>query len=130
MYKKIKILVLIIVATFVIVGCSSEVSLDLVIPVEEAYEKYENDAFLLDVRTQEEWDDCHVPNAVHIPLDELPNRLDEVPYGEDVIVMCRSGNRSLAATQILRENDYFYAQSISGGISAWFGQEYALTCIE
>ena len=42
------------------------------ISVSEAYNKYQNSAFVLDVRTQEEWDDFHAPNTTLIPLDQLP----------------------------------------------------------
>ena len=42
------------------------------ISVDQAYEKYQAGTFLLDVRTQEEWDEYHAPNTTLIPLDELP----------------------------------------------------------
>ena len=71
---------------------SSELPLE--VSVEEAYDLVENGAFLLDVRTQEEWDDFHAPQATLIPLDELARRLNEIPKDELVVIICRSGNRS------------------------------------
>jgi rhodanese-related sulfurtransferase len=52
--------------------------------------------FVLDVRTQEEWDEFHAPNTTFIPLDQLPARLNELPRPGDRIV-CRTGNRSQQA---------------------------------
>ena len=126
MKKTILILSLALIATLVLVGCSSD-GLALELSVDDAFEKYEDGVFLLDVRTYGEWDEAHVPNAVHIPLDELSNRLDEIPNDEDIVVMCRSGNRSLTATELLRENGYEFAQSMSGGIGQWAAKDLPLT---
>src|SRR5512146_534194 len=61
------------------------------ISVSDAYNMFETGAFILDVRTVEEWNDFHIPNTKLIPLDELPSRLNEVPRGRQIIVVCRSG---------------------------------------
>jgi hypothetical protein len=73
-------------------GLAREVSVD------EAYQMYQNGTFVVDVRTQEEWDEYHAPNAILIPLDQLPNRLSEVPKDREILVVCRSGNRSQVTT--------------------------------
>ncbi len=93
------------------------------ISVSQAYEYYQQGVFLLDVRTQEEWDEYHVPNAVLIPLDELPNRLAELPTGQPIMVICRSGNRSQVGRDILLQGG-FNATSITGGIKAWASAGY------
>ncbi len=101
---------------------------DLEISVEEAHEKYSKNVMLLDVRTKEEWDECHVPNAVLIPLDELQNRLNEVPQDVEVVVMCRSGARSMTATRMLHAKGFEKTLSMRGGINAWYGKNFDLTC--
>ncbi len=101
---------------------------DLEISVEEAHKKYSEDVMLLDVRTKQEWNECHVPNAVLIPLDELQNRLSEVPQDVEVVVMCRSGARSMTATRMLHAKGYKKTLSMKGGINAWFGKNFELTC--
>ena len=53
-------------------------ALPLEISVDEAYQMYQEGTFVLDVRTQEEWDDFHAPNTTLIPLDQLESRLDEL----------------------------------------------------
>lgn len=60
---------------------------------------------LLDVRTVEEFDEARIPGAVNVPLDELPGRIAEISrIAEEIpiVVVCRSGNRSIMAAKILR----------------------------
>lgn len=94
------------------------------IPVAEAFEMRESGAFMLDVRTQEEWDEFHIPGAVLIPLDQLPSRLDEVPRDRDVVVVCRSGNRSLAGRDLLADSGYESVTSMAGGMNEWRAAGY------
>lgn len=61
---------------------------------------------LLDVRTEEEFAQRHVPGFVNIPVDELRDRLDEVAPGKPVYVMCQSGLRSYLACRILAAHGY------------------------
>ncbi len=64
------------------------------------------DAVILDVRTQKEWDNGHIENSVHIPLNELKNRIDEVkPLNKPIIACCQSGVRSAKATKFLNLNN-------------------------
>ncbi|MFC0602975.1 rhodanese-like domain-containing protein [Winogradskyella pulchriflava] len=66
----------------------------------ESYIK--NGAVILDVRSQREWNDGHIENAIHIPLDELNNRVDEVKkLNKPVIACCASGVRSAKAAKFL-----------------------------
>ncbi|HNO93811.1 MAG TPA: rhodanese-like domain-containing protein [Anaerolineales bacterium] len=98
-------------------GLASTVSAD------EAYQMYQKGTFVLDVRTQLEWDDYHVPNTTLIPLDELPNRLSELPKDKEIVVICHSGNRSQQGRDILL-NAGFNATSMTGGILAWYDKGY------
>jgi rhodanese-related sulfurtransferase len=75
------------------------------------------DAVLVDVREQDEWDAGHAPDAVHIPMGELPERLGELPEG-DVHVVCRSGGRSARASAWLQQNGVD-AVDVAGGMGAW-----------
>jgi rhodanese-related sulfurtransferase len=80
---------------------------------------------LIDCRTREEWDAAHVPGSLHIPLDQFDRRLDDVEPmpGQQVLVMCHHGVRSLRATHVLRANGHPDAKSVAGGIDLW-----SLTC--
>jgi rhodanese-related sulfurtransferase len=100
-------------------GMAAEISVD------EAYQMYQGGTYVLDVRTQEEWDEYHVPNTTLIPLDELPNRVSEVPQGQKIVVICRSGNRSDDGRDILRQAGYD-ATSVTGGVKEWFAKGYPI----
>ena len=102
------------------------VTLPSEISVDEAYQKYEQGVFFLDVRTPEEWDDFHAPNSTQIPLDQLENRLDELPEGEQIVVICRSGNRSQVGRDILLSNGFESATSMSGGLKEWMAAGYPI----
>ena len=94
------------------------------VSVDEAYELYQEGVFFLDVRTQEEWNDFHAPNSTLIPLDQLPNRLDELPSDQPIVVVCRSGNRSQSGRDILLEAGFSEVASMSGGLTEWVSQGY------
>ena len=94
-------------------------TLPATISIQEAHELYQQGVFLLDVRTQEEWDEFHAPNTTLIPLDQLGSRLSELPQDEPIVVVCRSGTRSQAGRDILLANGYEPATSMAGGLNAW-----------
>lgn len=77
-----------------------------------------DDAVVLDVREQDEWDAGHAPGAVHIPLGELPTRLGELPENEPLPVICRSGGRSSRAVQWLEAQGYDVV-NVDGGMRLW-----------
>ncbi len=97
----------------------------LEVNVDQAYQMYQDGAFVVDVRTQEEWDEYHVPNVPLIPLDELPNRLNEIPKDEEILVICRSGNRSQEGRDILLSAGY-NATSMAGGVKEWHAKGYPI----
>jgi rhodanese-related sulfurtransferase len=94
------------------------------ISVAQAYEKYQKGVYFLDVRTQSEWDAVHIPKATLIPLDELPNRLSEVPKDQEIVVVCRSGNRSQKGRDILKQAGFTQVISMDGGVNAWKSAGY------
>ena len=94
------------------------------ISVDEALQKREAGAFILDVREQEEWDQVHIPGATLIPLAQLPERLSEVPKDQEVVVVCRSGNRSQAGRDILLDAGFSQVASMNGGMNNWSEKGY------
>ncbi len=91
------------------------------VSLREAAELLAGDALFLDVREQGEWDLGHVPEAVHIPLGLLEDRVtDELPDRErEVVVYCAHGRRSLAALGTLRELGYERSRHLSDGFEEW-----------
>ena len=73
---------------------------------------------LLDVREAWELDVASVPGIVHIPMGEVAQRVNELNRNEEVVVLCRSGRRSLEVARFLQQNG-FKAVNLAGGILAW-----------
>lgn len=90
----------------------------LEISVQDLIGRHTEGAYVLDVREPYEYADGHVPGAVLIPMNELPTRMDEVPRGQPVYVICRSGGRSLTSTHQLRDAGH-EAYSVGGGTLGW-----------
>lgn len=80
----------------------------------EGLRKADPDLQLLDVRTDEEYLDGHIPGALHIPVDELRQRITELNPHRPVYLYCQSGLRSYVATRILTQNG-FENHHLSGG---------------
>lgn len=76
------------------------------------------EAFLLDVREDDEWSAGRVPGAVHVPMHEVPARLDVLPTGVSVAVICRVGARSAQVAHWLRAQGYD-AHNVEGGMLGW-----------
>jgi rhodanese-related sulfurtransferase len=117
-------LIVYLVATSTGSGNSSELARE--INTDQAYQMYQQSGtFVVDVRTQAEWDEYHAPNTTLIPLDQLPNRLNEVPKDKQVLVVCRSGNRSQQGRDILLSAGY-NATSMAGGLKEWYAKGYPI----
>lgn len=85
----------------------------------EAQTRQRAGAVIVDVREIDEWQDGHIPGAVHIPLGSLGTRAREIDPGSEVIVVCRSGNRSSRAVAALMQAGYPKVKNLSGGMIAW-----------
>jgi rhodanese-related sulfurtransferase len=92
----------------------------------QAYEKYQQGAFFLDVRGQDEWDQFHITGSTLIPLDELSNRVDELPRDQDIVVVCLSGHRSQNGITILQQAGFTRVFCLSGGLQAWMDANYPI----
>lgn len=101
-------------------------SLPKEISVSEAYSKYQQGAFFIDVRTQEEWNEYHAPNTSLVPLDQLPARLNEIPRDREIVVVCRSGNRSQQGRDILLNAGFTNVTSMQGGLNEWRASGYPI----
>lgn len=77
-------------------------------------------AAYIDVRMP--WEVAQAPagDSVNIPLNQLPQHLDQLPRDVDhLVIICAHGNRSMMATQWLRQNGFATAQSLMGGMASW-----------
>ena len=92
----------------------------------QAYQKYQQGDFFLDVRSQEEWNQVHIARSTLIPLDELQSRLSELPRDQDIVVVCLSGKRSKEGMTILQQAGFSRAACMTGGLTAWKATGYPL----
>ncbi|MHB0922440.1 MAG: rhodanese-like domain-containing protein [Bellilinea sp.] len=92
------------------------------ISVSEAATLRDQGAFMLDVREPDEWNAGHIPEATLIPLGELESRLDELPRDQQIVVVCRSGNRSATGRDILLDAGFKEVTSMGGGMNSWVSQ--------
>jgi rhodanese-related sulfurtransferase len=104
-----------LVGWFSRLGAPSQVDID----VAEARRRQERGALLVDVREPDEWQAGHAPGAVHVPLGSLARRADELPRDQDVLLICRSGNRSGSARNLLAQHGFERAFNVAGGMLAW-----------
>jgi rhodanese-related sulfurtransferase len=77
------------------------------------------DVHLIDVREDDEWVAGHAPGAVHLPMMELPGRLDEIPADGDVVIVCRSGHRSAEVVGYLLGRGFGQVRNLADGMVGW-----------
>ncbi len=75
---------------------------------------------LIDVRTPKEWNEGHIPGALHLPLGELKERLGELDPSRTVVVYCWEGIRSLSGVEILQQANFKDVFDLSGGFRLWY----------
>lgn len=80
------------------------------------------DLLLLDVREPQELEIASLPGSVNIPMAEVPDRLQELNRDSTIVVLCRSGVRSLQVARFLQRHGYSRVANLSGGILRW-GQD-------
>lgn len=129
--KKLSFFLALIVCLSVLCACNNEepqIQYDVkAISAEEAKQMIDTgDYIILDVRTQEEYDEKHIPNSVHIPIDKT----DVLPFKEAVakkltdkdakiIVYCKSGFRSDIAAKAMCTLGYKNVYNMTDGIDGW-----------
>lgn len=84
----------------------------------EEYASRQPDGLTVDVREQSEYAEAHVPGAVLVPMSQLTSRLDELDRTRTLHVVCASGGRSKAMTDVLVSAG-FDAVSVTGGTQGW-----------
>ncbi len=71
---------------------------------------------IIDVRNADEYSYIHIPGSTHIPLDEIPKSLKNIPTDQNIYLICQSGNRSSKACQILQSAGWQNIINVEGGI--------------
>jgi len=95
----------------------------------DAHELIVHGALLLDVREDDEFAAGRSPDALHIALASLPDRLGDLDASKSIVCVCRSGGRSARATEFLNEHG-FTAVNLEGGMTAWHDAGLAMVADE
>lgn len=117
---------IVIISTFVLTAMlnscgNSNGNVSANIDIKKALELAKNEVMFVDVRSEDEISELayDVKNLINVPLDELEENLDKIPKDKQVVLVCRSGNRSGKAYDLLNEKGYTQISSMDGGILAW-----------
>lgn len=94
---------------------------------EQALEKQQDGALLLDVREPWEWNEGHAPGAVLIPLGSLGARYKELDPNQEIVTVCRSGHRSTTALKMLQKAGFTSVHNLDGGMLAWQQRKLPVT---
>ena len=130
---------LIVLVVMILVGCSTNQTGPTAVPtsaaaiaapypaeisVAQALAKRDTGAFFLDVREPSEWNQAHIPGSTLIPLGQLDKRVNEVPRDKEIVVVCRSGSRSKAGRDIVKNAGFTQVTCMTGGLNAWQAAGY------
>lgn len=92
------------------------------IEIEEIEGYVANGYSVIDVREIDEYEEGHIPGAIHAPLSQIQNNeFSPLAKDEKYVIICRSGNRSVTASEILQENG-FDIVNVREGMSSWTGE--------
>ncbi|HEY8035593.1 MAG TPA: rhodanese-like domain-containing protein [Methylobacter sp.] len=97
---------------------------DVISPKEAATMRVKNQAVIVDVRENDDWNEHNIHGAIHIPLSQLNERLPELePYkNRPIITQCVAGMRSAQAQLRLKAAGFSKVYLMNGGIKAWHEQ--------
>jgi len=82
-------------------------------------ENTNNPPFLLDVREPHEFEHCHIANSHLMPMQTIPNRLDQLSKNIPIVTICHHGMRSQQVAQFLIQNGFKDITNLTGGVHAW-----------
>jgi phage shock protein E len=90
--------------------------------------RLEKAPLILDVRSEDEYGESHIPGAVNIPHDQLRDRLSEIDVAktDEIVVHCKSGYRAGIAEKALIEAGYSNLRNLDGHMDAWQSGEYPI----
>jgi rhodanese-related sulfurtransferase len=111
----------VILFIFLLAGCSSasyeNISVDDAITMVE-----KGEVTVLDVRTPEEYNSGHIPGSELMPLQIIEGMSEELDKDKKYLIVCRSGNRSQQASDILAQKGFKNIVNMTGGMNEWKGE--------
>jgi rhodanese-related sulfurtransferase len=96
-------------------------------PAEAAAKSKSGEAVIVDVREKDEWDEGHIPGAIHISRGTIELDVEEKVPDTNALIICHCGGRSALATESLQKMGYKNVRSMAGGFKAWKAAGLATT---
>jgi rhodanese-related sulfurtransferase len=93
-------------------------------------ENIQSDDQLIDVRRKDEYDEGKIESAINIPVDEIRDRLDEIPKDKNIYIYCEAGLRGYLAQRILTQNGFDKVANLSGGYKLWSACEVETSLLQ
>jgi hydroxyacylglutathione hydrolase len=90
-------------------------------PAEVAGRLERNEAYVVDVRNESEWEAGHLPGAIHIPLGSLPEQIATLPTDRPLVLHCQGGGRSAIAVSLLQAAGHQAVANMAAGYGGWAG---------
>ena len=115
---------IILASAYVYLQTPTQEYADVTVAEAKALIEEKPDMVILDVRTPSEFDDGHIEGAINIPVDYLAGRLDELSKDDELLVYCRTGNRSARAVGILEDAGFTKIFHMDEGITGWMDADY------
>jgi rhodanese-related sulfurtransferase len=91
-----------------------------------AKKHYDNNVEFLDVREQDEFDQARIPGSTLLPMSQMNSRWQEIPKDREVVVYCRTGNRSAVLLGQLDQMGYTNLLNLEKGIVDWHQKQYPI----
>jgi phage shock protein E len=96
-------------------------------PVEAAAKAKKGEAVIVDVRERDEWDEGHIPQAMHLSRGMLELEIEEKVPDQNAVIICHCGGRSALAAGSLQKMGYKNVRSMAGGLKAWKAASLPIT---
>jgi len=114
--SKILLAVIAVYGVFKLLGYLGRLGIKQILPQELDQKK---GMVILDVCTNKEYNHGHIPGAVHVPLQEIGNKIKKLKKDKEIVVYCQHGNRSIWAIKRLIGMGYTNLHNLKGGYRAW-----------
>jgi glyoxylase-like metal-dependent hydrolase (beta-lactamase superfamily II)/rhodanese-related sulfurtransferase len=113
-------------------GAALEIAESTVMSVDELKRTLDagEDLLVIDVRRPGEYEGGHVPNAINIPLSELPTSMQKIAEDRPLAIICASGYRSSIAKSVLERGNFKFSMNVLGGTAAWKNAGYEVQQME
>ncbi|MFA6988489.1 MAG: undecaprenyldiphospho-muramoylpentapeptide beta-N-acetylglucosaminyltransferase [Candidatus Gastranaerophilaceae bacterium] len=127
MFWVIVIAILLMLSVFLIKNIAFDLEIKELSPQEVvSHNTSDKDYIIIDVRESAEYQDGHIKNSTNIPLSLLLNEYQAIQRKKPIVLVCRSGNRSLKALSFLKDQGFNNIINLKGGINAWQKAGYKL----